>query len=110
MADKPVTEQTAVADPITQVVAVLKERFPEAVQADERKGFSGIVVDPRSLVDVATVVRDEMGFDYLSSATAVDYLGKGDYFEMVYTPIAIGRAPSAGHKAAPRATRRLCPR
>ncbi len=84
MADKPVTEQTAVADPIAQAVAFLKERFPEAVQTDDRKGFAGIVVDPKSLVEVATVARDELGFDYLSSATAVDYLGKGDHLEMVY--------------------------
>ena len=33
---------------------------------------------------VATTIRDELGYDYLSSATAVDYLGKGDHLEMVY--------------------------
>ena len=84
MAEQPVTEQAAVANPLDQAIALLKERFPEAVADDDRKGYSGIVVDSDQLVAVATTIRDELGYDYLSSATAVDYLGKGDHLEMVY--------------------------
>lgn len=58
--------------------------FGKAVQLDDRENFNGIVVDRDSLVDVAAAVRDELGYDYLASATAVDYHGYGDYFEMVY--------------------------
>src|SRR5690606_11863816 len=41
----------------------------------------------KRLVDVATTIRDELGFNFLSSATAVDYHGlEGgtDHLEMVY--------------------------
>ncbi len=84
MAENPVTEQTLAADPTQEAIARLKERFPEAVKDDERAGYRGIVVDPKRLVDVARAIRDDLGYDYLSSATAVDYLGKGDHLEMAY--------------------------
>ncbi len=86
MAEKPVAEQAGVAapDPVAEILAALSEQYPDAVQADTRKGYSGIVVRPEKLVEVATALRDQLGYDYLSSATAVDYLGKGDHLEMVY--------------------------
>ncbi len=62
----------------------LQATYPEAVSADNREGYGGIIVDSAQLLDVARVIRDELGFDYLSSATAVDYLGAGDHMEMVY--------------------------
>jgi len=66
----------------------LESRFPEAVSLDERKGFEGYLVDVGSLRDVALALRDEMGYDFLSSLTAVDYLtDKEDaesFFEVVY--------------------------
>ncbi|RMG71999.1 MAG: NADH-quinone oxidoreductase subunit C, partial [Chloroflexi bacterium] len=65
----------------------LKEKFPGTVTEDTRDGFEGVVVDSRKLVEVATTIRDELGYDYLSSATAVDYLGVADPdsdMEMVY--------------------------
>src|SRR5947208_11945625 len=65
-------------------VAGLQARFPDAVKVDDRKGYGGIVVSPDKLVDVAMAIRDDFGFNYLSSATAVDYLGQGDHMEMVY--------------------------
>jgi NADH-quinone oxidoreductase subunit D/NADH-quinone oxidoreductase subunit C/D len=67
-------------------ISILKEKFPQAISLDSRSGYSGIVVDKDKLIEVAQVIRDEMGFDYLSSATAVDYLGieEGDPLEMVY--------------------------
>ncbi len=82
MAEKPTAEATQ--DPIAEAVAALQEEFGDAVRADDRDGYSGIIVDPAHLVDVALAARDKLGFDYLSSATAVDYLGKGDHLEMVY--------------------------
>jgi len=61
----------------------LLARFPEDVKPDERKGYSGFIVSADKLVQVATALRDEMGYDFLSSATAVDYLEAGQ-LEMVY--------------------------
>jgi NADH/F420H2 dehydrogenase subunit C len=71
------TEQT-IAPP-----SELETRFPEAVKLDERKGYEGFLVEPGKLVEVATVLRDEMGYDYLSSVTGVDYLEEGQ-LEVVY--------------------------
>ncbi len=49
----------------------------------------GIIVNPDKLVELAQYLRDHEGFDYLSSLTAVDYLGfkdrtADDRFEIVY--------------------------
>ena len=69
---------------IENAIDYLKQKYPDIVKNDGRQGYSGIVVDRTHLVDVATTMRDELGFDYLSSATAVDYLGVEDSMEMVY--------------------------
>ena len=58
-------------------------RFPEVVRPDERKGYEGYLVDAKNLVEVATTLRDEMGYDYLSSITGVDYLEENK-LEVVY--------------------------
>jgi NADH-quinone oxidoreductase subunit D/NADH-quinone oxidoreductase subunit C/D len=70
--------------PIEGAVDYLKRKFPDAVKDDTRQGYSGIIVDRAHLVEVARSIRDELGFNYLSSATAVDYLGIEDSMEMVY--------------------------
>ncbi len=69
---------------IENAVEYLKQKYPDAIADDTRQGYSGIVVDRALLVEVAQTMRDELGFDYLSSATAVDYLGVEDSMEMVY--------------------------
>jgi len=78
---------------LESAVADLQQRFPDAVKPDTRKGFGGIIIDPAKLVEVATAIRDDLGYNYLSSATAVDYLGQGDHMEMVYHAF---RAPEGG--------------
>jgi len=61
----------------------LETQFPGAVTADTRKNYSGYLVTPDKLVEVAQTLRDQAGYVYLSSATAVDYLEEGK-LEMVY--------------------------
>jgi len=61
----------------------LATRFPEGVVADERKGYEGYIVSADKLVEFATVIRDEFGYDYLSSVTGVDYIAD-EMFEVVY--------------------------
>ncbi len=80
------TDQTVVPEKldVDAAIASLKEKYPDAVHDDARQGYGGIVVDKSNLVEVATTIRDELGFDYLSSATAVDYYGISDHMEMVY--------------------------
>ena len=55
----------------------LDEEFPGVATPDTRKNYSGYLIAPDKLVEVATKLRDEAGYDYLSSATAVDYLDDG---------------------------------
>ena len=71
------------ADPVAQACAVLKERFPEEVQDDSRDGYSGLMVSADKLTEVATALRDELGFDYLSSVTGVDQI-EDNKLEVVY--------------------------
>ena len=77
MTDEAVTEATTF--PFATAV-------PSAVlDADE----FGIVVDRNKSIDFTLYLRNEEGFDYLSSLTAVDYLGfegrtAADRFEVVY--------------------------
>ena len=61
----------------------LESRFPGLVKPDERKGFEGYLVEPQNLIDVATALRDELGYDYLSSITGVDYIEE-NMIEAVY--------------------------
>src|SRR6266404_5289270 len=78
-------EQVEIQAPdVAATIADLQTRYPDAVKVDDRKGYSGIIVANDKLVEVATAIRDQYGFNYLSSATAVDYLGQGDHMEMVY--------------------------
>ncbi|MBK9122849.1 MAG: NADH-quinone oxidoreductase subunit D [Chloroflexi bacterium] len=82
-----------------EAVAFLLEKYPGAISADTRPGFQGVIVDPAKLVEVAQTIKDELGFDYLSSATAVDYLGHGDHLEMVYHAYRISGGPALNFKA-----------
>jgi NADH-quinone oxidoreductase subunit D/NADH-quinone oxidoreductase subunit C/D len=71
------------SDTVLDVETDLAGRFPEIVIPETRKGYPGYVVKAENLVEVATALRDEMGYDYLSSVTAVDYLAEGK-MEVVY--------------------------
>lgn len=84
MVDQAAPEQAVNDGSIESAVEYLKERFPGAVSDDSRDGYEGVVVETDKLVDIALAIRDELGFDLLSSATPVDYLGQGDFMEMVY--------------------------
>ncbi|XWX05124.1 NADH-quinone oxidoreductase subunit D [Aggregatilineales bacterium SYSU G02658] len=73
---------------IEDAIADLKAAFPNDVSDDKREGYGGVIVSADKLLEVASYIRDTLKFDYLSSATAVDYLGEGhhsnDHMEMVY--------------------------
>jgi len=61
----------------------LSARFPGFLSPDTRPGYSGWMVEHANLLEFATALRDELGYDYLSSLTAVDYLPEGK-MEVVY--------------------------
>jgi len=60
----------------------LEERFPEIIR-DERKGYEGYIVPAEKLVEFASALRDEFGYDFLSSVTGVDYMPE-ESMEVVY--------------------------
>jgi NADH-quinone oxidoreductase subunit D/NADH-quinone oxidoreductase subunit C/D len=80
-------------------IAALKDKFPDAVNDDTRHGFQGVVIEKSQLVEIARAIRDDLGFDYLSSATAVDYLGISDHMEMVYHAYSTSGGPALVFKA-----------
>jgi NADH/F420H2 dehydrogenase subunit C len=72
---------------IQAIHETLKAKFPDAIQ-DAPEPFEGLIVDRDNLVDVATALRDEMGYRYLANVVAVDYPeatnGLAPRFEVVY--------------------------
>jgi NADH-quinone oxidoreductase subunit D/NADH-quinone oxidoreductase subunit C/D len=58
-------------------------RFPELLTPDLRKGYEGYLVKAENLLQFAASLRDELGYDFLTSVTGVDYLPEG-FFEVVY--------------------------
>ncbi len=65
------------------VTDTLHEKFPDAVERDTREGYEGVVVKPEKLFEVATSIRDDLGYNLLSNLSYVDYLNDG-FFEVVY--------------------------
>ena len=61
----------------------LGTRFPGIVSADTRAGYKGWIVPKDNLVEVATVIRDELSYDMLATLTAVDYFPENK-MEVVY--------------------------
>lgn len=69
-------EETKVLDP-------LQERFQGVITRDERGGYEGYIVPADKLIEFATTIRDDLGYDFLSSVTGVDYLPE-EKMEVVY--------------------------
>jgi NADH:ubiquinone oxidoreductase subunit C len=70
-------------------------------------GETTLVVDADDLIDAATYLRDDAGFNFLSDITAVDYLGWGSDGVSGYLGTASGRDLNApmtqGYQALPSA-------
>jgi NADH-quinone oxidoreductase subunit C len=64
---------------------------PGLIEVVEKHRETTIVVDPESLVDAGTWLRDEAGFNFLSDITAVDYLGWGEKGVSGYIGTTTGR-------------------
>ncbi len=89
--------------PITELV----DRFPGTLEPDEREGYEGYVINRERLIEFAQTIREELGFDYLSSVTGVDYL-PDDMIEVVYHAYRLEGGPALVFKTqAPRADARV---
>jgi NADH/F420H2 dehydrogenase subunit C len=73
----------------------------------EHLGETTLVVDAGDLIEAATYLRDEAGFNFLSDITAVDYLGWGGEGVSGYLGTASGRnlnvPMTQGYQAVPAA-------
>lgn len=68
---------------LNEIAAAVRERFG-LDQKDFREQIS-LIVPPERIVEVATVLRDEYGFNMLSDETAVDYFPQeSPRFHVVY--------------------------
>jgi NADH/F420H2 dehydrogenase subunit C len=61
----------------------IKAHYSGEIFADEREGYEGYLLPPDKLLEFATIARDKLGYDYLSSVTGVDYLPENS-MEVVY--------------------------
>ena len=68
---------------LTSVYDELIAKFSTRVEMETRPGFSGVVVLPEVLIDVMTYLKNDQGYDYLTSVTAVDDYPE-DQIEVVY--------------------------
>ncbi|HZU20220.1 MAG TPA: NADH-quinone oxidoreductase subunit C [Gaiellaceae bacterium] len=67
------------------------EAVPGYVEERVHVGETTLVVEPGELLDAARYLRDELGFNFLSDVTAVDYLGWGSAGVSGYIGTASGR-------------------
>jgi NADH-quinone oxidoreductase subunit C/D len=67
----------------TNILDAIEKRFDGVATHDEREGYEGYIIPAGKLVEFATSIRDDLGYDYLSSVTGVDYL-PDDKMEVVY--------------------------
>jgi NADH-quinone oxidoreductase subunit D/NADH-quinone oxidoreductase subunit C/D len=77
------TDKEQLNESQVQITDEIIEKFPGVVSADERGGFDGYLVPADKLIDFAVRIRDDLGYDYLSSVTGVDYLPE-EKMEVVY--------------------------
>lgn len=77
--DAPVVEY---ASPQEEAIAKLKDAFAE-IGDDNRPNHDALIVPPDQLLDIAAYLKDDLGFNYLSSVTGVDLIEE-DKLEVVY--------------------------
>ena len=71
------------SDPtLVSTVPDFENIYSEFVKKDDRQGYEGFIVEAQALLIFAKKIRDEWGYDILSSVTAVDYFP--DNMEVVY--------------------------
>ena len=65
--------------------AALQERFGAGIlDVVHFRGESTVVVPRNSLIDVCRYCKDDLGYDFLSDLTAVDWLDRSPRFDVVY--------------------------
>ena len=67
------------------LIAALKEIFPNDIKdaKTSRQSRVDVTVAPDKIVDIATFLRDKLGFDHPNGVSAVDY-NRESRFEIIY--------------------------
>ncbi|PWB53025.1 MAG: NADH-quinone oxidoreductase subunit NuoD [Anaerolineales bacterium] len=71
------------SNPSIALATDLTHIFPDIIVHDERLNYEGYLVKPELLLSTMQRLRDDLGYDYLSSVTGVDYLPENK-MEVVY--------------------------
>ncbi len=82
--------------PIQSEISRVRQAHPEAIVSVEERPETGmfwITVRPRSVVEVATVLRDDPALDYkmLTDLTCVDYPDRERRFNLIYNLYSVTR-------------------
>jgi NADH-quinone oxidoreductase subunit C len=68
-----------------RAVAKLQEKFASSVlDVTEFRGETTVTVKKEEIVDICRFLKTELGYNFLTDVTAVDYLGKEPRFMVVY--------------------------
>ncbi|HAT46098.1 MAG TPA: NADH-quinone oxidoreductase subunit C, partial [Ktedonobacter sp.] len=71
-------------------VEMVRQKFPRAiVETVEFRGEQTIVLKPEDLVTVCRYLQKDLGYNFLSSVTAVDWLERVPRFDVVYHLLSI---------------------
>jgi len=68
-----------------RAVVKLQERFADSVlESKEFRGETTVVVKKEKILEVLKCLKEDLGFNFLTDVTAVDYLGQDPRFMVVY--------------------------
>ncbi len=70
-------------DTVQPIYEQVLKHFPKGAAPDPREGYHGVLIEAEQLLSFARTLRDEFGYDFLTSVTAVDYHPE-DSMEVVY--------------------------
>jgi NADH-quinone oxidoreductase subunit C len=77
---------------LADLSARIRERIPEALlDATDGLDMGVLVLEAGRVVDVATLLRDEFGFDMLSDVSAVDWLPRDPRYDVNYHLYSTGK-------------------
>lgn len=83
------------SNPNTAIESDLLHIFPDILYRDERAGYEGYIVKSQHLSSFMIKLKDDLGYDYLSSVTGVDYLPEGKMEVVYHIRKSTGGAPLA---------------
>ncbi len=61
-----------------ELAKAINDKIPAAVEPEEHADMPALVTTTGRLVEVCRILRDDLGKNFLSAVTAVDYLGYGE--------------------------------